>query len=105
MKRLETKNIQDLLKHYKIDVENIDLEDTFELEDMFHTRSEIVKMLETLNFYEIKEFLEAESILYKYLPEIKRRYKIFYERKVEPINKEIKNKLKSLKEYISIVYA
>ena len=50
MKRLETKNIQDLLKHYKIDVENIDLEDTFELEDMFHTRSEIVKMLETLKF-------------------------------------------------------
>ena len=31
---MKTLNIQDLLKHYKIDVEHIDLDDTFELEDI-----------------------------------------------------------------------
>ena len=97
-------NIQDLLKHYKIDVEYIDLDDTFELEDMFHTRNEIIKNIDKLTLDEIKEFLKAEKRLSKYLPEIKIRYKTFYEKKVEPVNKELRNKLKILKEYISSVY-
>ncbi len=101
MKTLSTRN---LLKHYKIDVEHIDLDDTFELEDMFHTRSEIIKRLGALSLDEVKEFLKAEKELSKYLPEIKNRYKTFYEKKVEPVNKELRNKLRILKEYISVVY-
>ena len=100
---MKTLNIQDLLKHYKIDVEHIDLDDTFELEDMFHTRSEIVKRFNSLNLDEVKEFLKAEKNLSKYLPEIKNRYKTFYEKKVEPVNKELRNKLKILKEHIYLV--
>jgi len=102
---VKTLNIQDLLKHYKIDVEHIDLDDTFELEDMFHTRNEIVKKFNSLSLDEVKEFLKAEQELSKYLPEIKNRYKTFYEEKVEPVNKELRNKLKILKEHISLVYA
>ena len=97
-------NIQDLLKHYKIDVEYIDLDDTFELEDMFHTRNEIVKNFNKLSLDEVKEFLKTEKELSKYLPEIKDRYKTFYEKKIEPVNKELRNKLKILKEHISLVY-
>ena len=97
-------DIQDLLKHYKIDVEHIDLDDTFELEDMFHTRNEIVKNFNKLSLDEVKEFLKAEKELSKYLPEIKNRYRTFYEKKVEPVNKELQNKLKILKEHISLVY-
>ncbi|MBK3332343.1 hypothetical protein GWK41_04585 [Persephonella atlantica] len=97
-------NIQDLLKHYKIDVEHIDLDDTFELEDMFHTRKEIIKNFDKLHLDEVKEFLKVEKELSKYLPEIKNRYKTFYEKKVEPVNKELRNKLKTLKEHISLVY-
>jgi biotin-(acetyl-CoA carboxylase) ligase len=102
---VKTLNIQDLLKHYKIDVKHIDLDDTFELEDMFHTRKEIVKKFNKLSLDEVKEFLKAEQELSKYLPEIKKRYKTFYEKKVEPVSEELKDKLKILKEYISLVYS
>lgn len=102
---MKTLNIQDLLRHYKIDVEHIDLDDAFELEDMFHTRSEIVKRLDTLSLDDVKEFLKVEKELHKYLPEIKKRYKLFYTKRVEPVNEELKNKLKILKEYLSLVYA
>ncbi|SMP23627.1 hypothetical protein SAMN06264868_1303 [Venenivibrio stagnispumantis] len=101
---MKTLNMQDLLKQYKIDVEYIDLDDTFELEDMFHTRSEIVKNLDKLSLDEVKEFLKAEKELSKYLSEIKNRYKTFYKKNVEPINKELRNRLKILKEHISLVY-
>lgn len=101
---METLNIQNLLKYYKIDVEHIDLDDTFELEDMFHTRNEIVKKFNSLSLDEVKEFLKVEQELSKYFPEIKIDIKLFMKKKVEPVNKELRNKLKILKEHISLVY-
>ena len=46
---MKTLNIQDLLEHYKVNVKYISLDDILELEDMFHTREEIIKRLYTLN--------------------------------------------------------
>ncbi len=100
---MKTLSTGDLLKHYRIDVEHIDLDDTFELEDMLHTRSEIVKRLNMLNLEEIKEFLKAEKEFSKYLPEIKKRYKNLYLKKVKPVSEELNRELKVLKEYISLV--
>jgi len=71
---------------------------------MFHTRQEIVKRLDTLSLDDIKEFLKIEKELHKYLPQIKERYTTFYEKKVEPVNEEIRNKLKAVKEYLYFVY-
>ena len=64
----------------------------------------ILLNLKILSLDEVKEFLKSEKELSKYLPEIKNRYKTFYEKKVEPVNKELRNKLKILKEHISLVY-
>ncbi|NPA16790.1 hypothetical protein [Persephonella sp.] len=98
---MKTLSTGSLLKQYRIDVECIDIDDTFELEDMFHTRKEIVKRLDSLSLDEVKEFLKIEKELGKYIPEIKKRYGKFYDKKVEPVNRELKRKLSSLKEYLN----
>ncbi len=97
---MKTLNTQELLKHYKIDVEFIDLENTFELEDLFFKRKEIVKRFNSLTLDEIVEFFKLEKELTKYLPEIKRRYKLFYEKVIKPTNYELQEKLRFIKEKI-----
>jgi len=97
---MKTLNTQEFLKHYKIDVEFIDLEDTFELEDLFFKRREIVKRFNSLTLDEIVEFFKLEKELANYLPEIKRRYKLFYDKVIKPTNYELQEKLKFIKEKI-----
>jgi len=54
-------NTQELLRRYKIDVEHINLEDTFDLENMFHKRQELIKRFDTLTLEELSEFLKLEK--------------------------------------------
>ena len=63
---------QELLRRYKIDVEFINLEDTFDLENMFYKRQELIKSFDTLTLEELSEFLKLEKEITKHIPEIKR---------------------------------
>ena len=71
---------QELLRRYKIDVEFINLEDTFDLENMFYKRQELIKRFNTLTLEELSEFLKLEKEITKHIPDIKRRYNLFYKK-------------------------
>ncbi len=68
---------QELLRRYKIDIEHINLEDTFDLENMFYKRKELIKRFNTLTLKELSEFLKLEKEIAKHIPEIKKRYCFF----------------------------
>ncbi len=65
---------QELLRRYKIDVEHINLEDTFDLENTFYKRQELIKRFNTLTLKELSEFLKLEKEIAKHIPEIKKKY-------------------------------
>ncbi|RUM62276.1 MAG: hypothetical protein DSY59_00515 [Persephonella sp.] len=93
---MKTLDMQDLLKQYKIDVEFIEDfidNDPVEIQEVFYKRMEILKHFDELNWKEVKEFLKIEKLLDKYLPTIKEKYPLLYEKIIEPENKLLKNKL------------
>ncbi len=58
-----------------------------------YKRKEILKHFYELNWKEVKEFLKIEKLLDKYLPTIKEKYPLLYEKIIEPDNRLLKNKL------------
>jgi len=90
---------QELLRRYKIDVEYINLEDIFDLENVFYKRQELIKRLLTLE--ELSLFLKLEKEIAKYIPEIKKRYRLFYEKVIEPATKELQGKIEYFREILS----
>jgi len=88
--------MQELLKQYKIDVEFIEEfldNDPVEIQEAFYIREEILKNFDNLTWKELKEFLNTEKILEKYLNKIKQKYPILYEKIIEPQNELLKTKL------------
>jgi len=92
---------QELLRRYKIDVEHVNLEDTFDLENTFYKRQELIKRFNTLTLEELSEFLKLEKEITKHIPEIKRRYSLFYEKVIEPATKELQEKIEYFREILS----
>ena len=93
---MKTLNMQELLKQYKIDVEFIEEfldNDPVEIQEAFYIREEILKNFDNLTWKELKEFLNTEKILEKYLNKIKQKYPILYEKIIEPQNELLKTKL------------
>ena len=91
---------QELLRRYKIDVEYINLEDTFDLENVFYKRQELIKRFNTLTLKELSEFLKLEKEITKHIPEIKKRYSFFYEKVIEPATKELQGKIEYFREIL-----
>ncbi len=91
---------QELLRRYKIDVEYINLEDTFDLENVFYKRQELIKRFNTLTLKELSEFLKLEKEITKHIPGIKKRYSFFYEKVIEPVTKELQGKIEYFKEIL-----
>ncbi len=93
---MKTLNMQELLKQYKIDVEFIEEfldNDPVEIQEAFYIREEILKNFDNLTWKGLKEFLNTEKILEKYLNKIKQKYPILYEKIIEPQNELLKTKL------------
>ena len=93
---MKTLSMQELLKQYKIDVEFIEEflgNDPVEIQEAFYIRKEILKNFDNLTWKELKEFLNTEKILEKYLNKIKQKYPILYEKIIEPQNELLKTKL------------
>ena len=86
---METLSIQDLLKRYKIDVELLNLEDTFDLENMAYKRKDILEKFNELTEEEKKEFLEIDKEFQRYVPEIKKLYPRLYELVIKPVNNKL----------------
>ncbi len=87
---MKTLNIQDLLKRYKIDVELLNLEDTFDLENMAYKRKYILERFDTLTEEEKNEFFRVDEKFQKHIPEIKKLYPKLYELVIEPTDKKLK---------------
>ncbi len=93
---MKTLNIQELLKQYKIDVKFIEDfldNDPVEIQETFYRREEILKHFDDLTLKELKEFLNIEKLLEKYLIQIKNKYPLLYKKIVEPQNELLKTKL------------
>ncbi len=93
---MRTLDMQELLKQYKIDVEFIkDFidNDDVEIEELFYRRGEILKHFDELTWKQVKEFLNNEKILDKFLYQIKEKYPLLYEKVIEPQNKLLKTRL------------
>ena len=93
---MKTIDMQELLRQYKIDVEFVkDFigNDDVEIEELFYRRGEILKHFDELTWKQLKEFLNSEKILDKFLNQIKENYPLLYEKIVEPQNKLLKTKL------------
>ncbi|WP_456383769.1 hypothetical protein [Persephonella sp.] len=94
---MKTINTQDLLRFYRIDVEHIDLDDTFELEDLFFKRKALIERFNTLTVEEVIEFFRLEKQLQKFIPQVKKRYPRFYEKVIKPTTDELYKKLETFK--------
>jgi len=93
---MKTLDMQELLKQYKIDVEFIEEfldNDDVEIEELFYRRGEILKNFDDLTWKQLKEFLNSEKTLDRFLNEIRKRYPRLYEKVVEPQNKQLKLRL------------